>query len=98
MARTRSSSSSSKLRYCNPAYYLKRPKRLALLLILFVSATFFVWDRQTLVREHEVSSFFVYSLILGIAPFFFLSEKSGRMSIISFALIDHNFFLTRCEI
>ncbi|GMI78615.1 ALPHA-MANNOSIDASE IB, alpha-mannosidase 1 [Hibiscus trionum] len=54
MARIRSSPSSSKFRYCNPSYYLKRPKRLALLLILFVSATFFVWDRQTLVREHEV--------------------------------------------
>ncbi|XWS16619.1 hypothetical protein CRYUN_Cryun34aG0105600 [Craigia yunnanensis] len=54
MARTRSSSSSSKLRYCNPSYYLKRPKRLALLLIVFVSASFFIWDRQTLVSEHEV--------------------------------------------
>ncbi|XP_021296941.1 mannosyl-oligosaccharide 1,2-alpha-mannosidase MNS1 [Herrania umbratica] len=54
MARSRSSPSSSRFRYCNPSYYLKRPKRLALLLIVFVSATFFVWDRQTLVREHEV--------------------------------------------
>ncbi|XVF23212.1 hypothetical protein REPUB_Repub13aG0017500 [Reevesia pubescens] len=56
MARNRSSSSSSSsnLRYCNPSFYLKRPKRLALLLIVFVSASFFVWDRQTLVSEHEV--------------------------------------------
>ncbi|KAL4272356.1 hypothetical protein GQ457_13G018780 [Hibiscus cannabinus] len=54
MARIRSSSSSTKFRYCNPSYYLKRPKRLALLLIVFVSATFLVWDRQTLVSEHEV--------------------------------------------
>ncbi|KAH7564894.1 hypothetical protein JRO89_XS09G0056600 [Xanthoceras sorbifolium] len=56
MARSRSSSSSSSSswRYCNPTYYLKRPKRLALLLIVFVSATLVVWDRQTLVREHEV--------------------------------------------
>ncbi|KAL9402978.1 hypothetical protein Peur_006827 [Populus x canadensis] len=54
MARGRSSSSSSKWRYCNPSYYLKRPKRLALLFIVFVCASFFVWDRQTLVREHEV--------------------------------------------
>ncbi|KAK9232646.1 hypothetical protein WN943_022894 [Citrus x changshan-huyou] len=58
MARNRSSSSSlssssGKLRYCNPAYYLKRPKRLAMLLIVFVSVTLVVWDRQTLVREHE---------------------------------------------
>ncbi|KAL3825020.1 hypothetical protein ACJIZ3_021049 [Penstemon smallii] len=51
MARSRSSS--SWWRYINPAYYLKRPKRLALLFILFVSATLLVWDRQTLVREHE---------------------------------------------
>ncbi|KAJ4718777.1 alpha-1,2-Mannosidase [Melia azedarach] len=55
MARNRSSSSaSSKWRYCNPAYYLKRPKRLALLFIVFVSATMVFWDRQTLVREHEL--------------------------------------------
>ncbi|CAI0410088.1 unnamed protein product [Linum tenue] len=49
-----SSSSSSKWRYCNPAYYLKRPKKLALLFLVFVCASFLVWDRQTLVREHEV--------------------------------------------
>ncbi|KAI7737959.1 hypothetical protein M8C21_004921 [Ambrosia artemisiifolia] len=52
MARTRSSSS-IRWRYVNPAYYLKRPKRLALLFVAFVSISFFVWDRQTLVREHE---------------------------------------------
>ncbi|KAL8235231.1 hypothetical protein R6Q59_021331 [Mikania micrantha] len=52
MARTRSSSS-IRWRYVNPAYYLKRPKRLALLFMAFVSISFFVWDRQTLVREHE---------------------------------------------
>ncbi|KAM7259841.1 hypothetical protein ACFE04_015582 [Oxalis oulophora] len=55
MARSRSSSSiSSRWRYCNPAYFLKRPKRLALLFIAFVCCTLVVWDRQTLVREHEV--------------------------------------------
>ncbi|KAG5239449.1 hypothetical protein OIU76_012864 [Salix suchowensis] len=53
MARGRSSLS-GKWRYCNPSYYLRRPKRLALLFIVFVCASFFVWDRQTLVREHEV--------------------------------------------
>lgn len=52
MARTRSSSS-IRWRYLNPAYYLKRPKRLALLFMAFVFVSFFVWDRQTLVREHE---------------------------------------------
>ncbi|GER53688.1 Mannosyl-oligosaccharide 1,2-alpha-mannosidase [Striga asiatica] len=51
MARSRSSS--SRWRYVNPAYYLKRPKRLALLFIVFVGASLVVWDRQTLVREHE---------------------------------------------
>lgn len=48
-----SSSSSSSWRYINPSYYLKRPKRLAYLFIAFVAATFLVWDRQSLVREHE---------------------------------------------
>ncbi|KAK2969947.1 hypothetical protein RJ640_008287 [Escallonia rubra] len=52
MARSRSLP--SRFRYINPAYYLKRPKRLALLFIAFVCLSFFVWDRQTLVREHEV--------------------------------------------
>ncbi|KAK9734146.1 hypothetical protein RND81_04G118200 [Saponaria officinalis] len=51
MARSRSSSGC--LRYLNPAYYLKRPKRLAMLFILFVVATLLVWDRQTLVRDYE---------------------------------------------
>ncbi|CAN1306066.1 Mannosyl-oligosaccharide 1,2-alpha-mannosidase MNS1 [Linum perenne] len=50
-----SSSSSSKWRYCSPSYYLKRPRRLAMLFLVFVCATMFVWDRQTLVREHEPS-------------------------------------------
>lgn len=53
---SRSSSSSSSInswRYINPAYYLKRPKRLAYLFIAFVAVTFLVWDRQSLVREHE---------------------------------------------
>ncbi|KAK3427885.1 hypothetical protein EUGRSUZ_F04021 [Eucalyptus grandis] len=55
MARARSSSSSSSgWRYCNPSYYLKRPKRLALLFIAFVCVSLVVWDRQTLVSEHEV--------------------------------------------
>ncbi|KAK4269577.1 hypothetical protein QN277_022716 [Acacia crassicarpa] len=52
MARS-SRSLSNKLRYCHPLYYLKRPKRLALLFIVFVCASLVVWDRQTLVREHE---------------------------------------------
>nr|AHW81504.1 ECFP-tagged a-Mannosidase I [Cloning vector pBullet-cg-n]AHW81570.1 ECFP-tagged a-Mannosidase I [Cloning vector pBullet-cg-c] len=40
-------SSSSKWRYCNPTSYLKRPKRLALLFIVFVCVSFVFWDRQT---------------------------------------------------
>ncbi|XP_062154182.1 mannosyl-oligosaccharide 1,2-alpha-mannosidase MNS1 [Alnus glutinosa] len=55
MARSsRSSSASTKWRYCHPSYYLKRPKRLALLFIAFVCCSLLVWDRQTLVREHEI--------------------------------------------
>ncbi|CAN0880435.1 Mannosyl-oligosaccharide 1,2-alpha-mannosidase MNS1 [Linum grandiflorum] len=53
-ASSSSSPSSSKWRYCNPSYYLKRPKRLAMLFLAFVCATMFVWDRQALVREYEV--------------------------------------------
>ncbi|XP_019426934.1 PREDICTED: mannosyl-oligosaccharide 1,2-alpha-mannosidase MNS1-like [Lupinus angustifolius] len=55
MARgNRSASISSKWRCFHPSYYLKRPKRLALLFIAFVFVSFFVWDRQTLLREHQV--------------------------------------------
>ncbi|XP_057549728.1 mannosyl-oligosaccharide 1,2-alpha-mannosidase MNS1-like isoform X1 [Amaranthus tricolor] len=50
MARTRSSSC---WRFANPSYYLKRPKKLALLFMAFVIGTLFIWDRQTLVKEHE---------------------------------------------
>ncbi|KAL6652075.1 hypothetical protein ACP70R_011000 [Stipagrostis hirtigluma subsp. patula] len=53
MARRSSSSSSGTLRYLSPAYYLKRPKRLALLFFVFVAGTFAFWDRQSLVREYE---------------------------------------------
>lgn len=52
MARSRSSTSG--WRYLYPSYYLKRPKRLALLFITFVAVSIVVWDRQTLTREHEV--------------------------------------------
>ncbi|PSS07245.1 Mannosyl-oligosaccharide 1,2-alpha-mannosidase [Actinidia chinensis var. chinensis] len=51
MARSRSSSIG--WRYLNPAYYLKRPKRLALLFIVFVCATLVFWDRHTLFTEHQ---------------------------------------------
>ncbi|KAL3335205.1 hypothetical protein AABB24_031420 [Solanum stoloniferum] len=49
----RSRSSANRWKYINPSYYLKRPKRLALLFIVFVFGTFFFWDRQTLVRDHQ---------------------------------------------
>ncbi|ERN07458.1 mannosyl-oligosaccharide 1,2-alpha-mannosidase MNS1 isoform X1 [Amborella trichopoda] len=48
------SRSSNRWRFLQLAYYLKRPKRLALLFISFVSVSFIVWDRQTLTREHEI--------------------------------------------
>uniref|UniRef100_A0A1J3DR71 alpha-1,2-Mannosidase n=2 Tax=Noccaea caerulescens TaxID=107243 RepID=A0A1J3DR71_NOCCA len=40
-------------KYFNPAYYLRRPRRLAFLIILFVSVSMVVWDRQTLSRDYE---------------------------------------------
>lgn len=52
MGRGRSSSSSS-WKYINPGYYLKRPKRLALLFVVFVCATLFVWDRHTIISDHQ---------------------------------------------
>ncbi|KAF9618856.1 hypothetical protein IFM89_002724, partial [Coptis chinensis] len=48
-----SSSSNNHWRYIHSYYYLKRPKRLAFLFISFVFLTFFIWDRQSLIREHE---------------------------------------------
>ncbi|KAL3528500.1 hypothetical protein ACH5RR_007822 [Cinchona calisaya] len=53
MAKSRSSTSSNWWRYINPAYYLKRPKRLALLFMVFVCATLLVWDRHTLIQDHQ---------------------------------------------
>ncbi|KAM7471946.1 hypothetical protein LguiA_010129 [Lonicera macranthoides] len=56
MARNRSSSSSSwrLWSFINPAYYLRRPKRLALLFIAFVCISLFFWDRQTLLQDHQL--------------------------------------------
>ena len=54
MARSRSISGSGVWKYLNPAYYLRRPRRLALLFFLFVSVSMVVWDRMNLAREHEV--------------------------------------------
>ncbi|KAH7671697.1 Glycoside hydrolase family 47 protein [Dioscorea alata] len=55
MARVRasSSSSSSRWRYLRPSYYLKRPKRLALVFISFVLLSLAFWDRVSLIRDHE---------------------------------------------
>ncbi|CAL5003164.1 unnamed protein product [Urochloa decumbens] len=49
----RSHSSSRGWRHLSPWYYLKRPARLALLVIGFVAATFAAWDRLSLVRDYE---------------------------------------------
>lgn len=70
------SSGSSKWRYCNPAYYLKRPKRLAMLFIVFVSVSFVVWDRQTLVREYQVE---VAELQKEITDLHNLLEESNKV-------------------
>ncbi|CAD6247079.1 unnamed protein product [Miscanthus lutarioriparius] len=47
--RSHSSSSSIAWRHLSPSYYLRRPARLALLLVGFVAA----WDRLSLVRDYE---------------------------------------------
>jgi mannosyl-oligosaccharide alpha-1,2-mannosidase len=57
MARSRSISGYGIWKYLNPAYYLRRPRRLALLFIVFVSVSMLVWDRINLAREHEVEVF-----------------------------------------
>ncbi|CAL5011307.1 unnamed protein product [Urochloa decumbens] len=51
--RSHSSSSSRGWRHLSPWYYLKRPARLALLVVGFVAATFAAWDRLSLVRDYE---------------------------------------------
>ncbi|XP_015973097.1 mannosyl-oligosaccharide 1,2-alpha-mannosidase MNS2-like isoform X1 [Arachis duranensis] len=52
-----SSSSSTTLRrrwrFFQPRYYGKRPKRLALLILLCVSVTWIFYDRQSLNRDHQ---------------------------------------------
>ncbi|KAK7291856.1 hypothetical protein RIF29_07343 [Crotalaria pallida] len=47
------SSSSSTWRYLQPRYYFKRPKRLALLSLFFISLTWLYFDRQSLNRDHQ---------------------------------------------
>ncbi|KAE9601634.1 hypothetical protein Lal_00040660 [Lupinus albus] len=46
-------SSSSIWRYIQPRYYIKRPKRLALLFLFCISLTWLFYDRQSLNREHQ---------------------------------------------
>jgi len=57
MARKNYSSSSSALRYFQPRYYIKRPKRFAFLIFLLISLAWFVYDRQLLNREHQQDIF-----------------------------------------
>ncbi|XP_019442660.1 PREDICTED: mannosyl-oligosaccharide 1,2-alpha-mannosidase MNS1-like [Lupinus angustifolius] len=46
-------SSSSIWRYIQPRYYIKRPKRLALLFLFCISLTWLFYDRQSLNRDHQ---------------------------------------------
>ncbi|KAF8103900.1 hypothetical protein N665_0182s0008 [Sinapis alba] len=41
-------------KYFNPSYYLRRPRRLALLFFLFLSVSMVLWDRQTLSRDYQL--------------------------------------------
>ncbi|TKY54517.1 Mannosyl-oligosaccharide 1,2-alpha-mannosidase MNS1 [Spatholobus suberectus] len=47
------SSSTSTWRYLQPRYYIKRPKRLALVFIICVSLTWLFYDRKSLSRGHQ---------------------------------------------
>ncbi|XP_057421714.1 mannosyl-oligosaccharide 1,2-alpha-mannosidase MNS1-like [Lotus japonicus] len=40
-------------RYVQPRYYIKRPKRLALIIIVCIALTWLVYDRQLLNKEHQ---------------------------------------------
>ncbi|KAK7329734.1 hypothetical protein VNO77_23911 [Canavalia gladiata] len=40
-------------RYLQPRYYIKRPKRLALVVVVCISLTWLVYDRQSLNKEHQ---------------------------------------------
>ncbi|KAL9325927.1 hypothetical protein ACSQ67_006572 [Phaseolus vulgaris] len=51
-----SSSSTSSWRYLQPRYYIKRPKRLALVLIVCVSLTWILYDRKSLTTGHQRKS------------------------------------------
>ncbi|CAJ1941752.1 unnamed protein product [Sphenostylis stenocarpa] len=48
-----SSSSTSIWRYLQPRYYIKRPKRLALVLIICVSLTWLLYDRKSLSKGQQ---------------------------------------------
>lgn len=65
----RRGSSSGRWRHLHPGYYMKRPVRFAAVFTAFVLTTFVVWDRRSLLRDHEVGddpfiSTWVSSLIL----------------------------------
>ncbi|KAG0479435.1 hypothetical protein HPP92_010192 [Vanilla planifolia] len=55
MARSRSSSSCRCWQCLHPSYFLKRSERLWLAITVFVLGSFVVWDRQSLLREHEAN-------------------------------------------
>lgn len=58
------SSTSSVWRYLQPRYYIKRPKRLALVLMICVSITWLFYDRKSLNTGHQVISLYIYSNVL----------------------------------
>ncbi|KAH9558161.1 hypothetical protein CY35_07G122600 [Sphagnum magellanicum] len=51
MARPRAASSWP--RVLHPSYYLRRPRRLLVLVVFFVGTTFLLWDRHNLIQNHE---------------------------------------------
>ncbi|CAM6032388.1 unnamed protein product [Sphagnum compactum] len=58
MARPRAASSWP--RVLHPSYYLRRPRRLLVLVVFFVGTTFLLWDRHNLIQHHEVEELAKY--------------------------------------
>ncbi|CAK9276687.1 unnamed protein product [Sphagnum jensenii] len=58
MARPRAASSWP--RVLHPSYYLRRPRRLLVLVVFFVGTTFLLWDRHSLIQRHEVEELAKY--------------------------------------
>jgi cytochrome bd-type quinol oxidase subunit 1 len=73
MARPRAASSWP--RVLHPSYYLRRPRRLLVLVLFFVGTTFLLWDRHSLIQRHEVTTYLLLS------AFFPYSSSSSSLAL-----------------